>query len=179
MSALPAIARGSGAAGVHLVPDDSYLAAVQQLMRSARHRLLCSVFIVDLTPTDGGQFVVDDLLLLMAEASWRGADVRLLVGGSRDNIALAQTADAARARAQSLGLPCLWLSSRPVRGSHCKIVVADDALLTGSHNWSPGALAGAHQIQDSLCVWSPAVAQMAAHRFQRQWARAGGEHVAL
>jgi phosphatidylserine/phosphatidylglycerophosphate/cardiolipin synthase-like enzyme len=179
MTAPPPIPRGTAGADVHLVPDANYLAAVQQLMRGARHRLLCSVFIVDLTPTDQGRFVVDDLLLLMAEARWRGADVRLLVGGSRDNIALAETADAARSRALALGVPTVWLSSRKVRGSHCKIVVADDALLTGSHNWSPGALVGDLQTQDSLCVHSAAMAQMAVQRFHKQWTRAGGQHVAL
>lgn len=176
MSDHPLIPRGVGAAQVQLVPDQVYLHVLTSLMQKARNRLLCSVFIVDLTPTDDGRLVVDELLMLMAEAHWRGVDARLLVGGSRDNIALAETADAARARALSLKLPCRWLSSRRVRGSHSKIVVADDNVLTGSHNWSPGALVGDQQTQDSINVHASALARMAVQRFERQWRRAGDDN---
>jgi len=179
MSDATLIPRAAGAAQARLVSDQAYLDALITLMRGARHRLLCSVFIVDLTPTDAGRLVVDELLLLMAEARWRGADARLLVGGSRDNIALAETADSARTRALALGLPCRWLSSRNVRGSHAKLVLADDTVLSGSHNWSPGALVGDQQTQDSVCVSAAALARMAAQRFERQWRRAGDDHAAL
>ncbi len=178
MSGAP-IPRGVGPAPVTLLADLGYAQGLLQTLRAARERLWCSVFIVDLTPTDQGRLVVDELLLTLAEAAWRGADARLLVGGSRDNIALAETADAARARALALGLPCRWLSSRAVRGSHCKLVIADDTVLTGSHNWSPGALVGEQQTQDSLCVRSAALASLAAQRFERQWRRAGGGDAAV
>lgn len=176
--ALP-IRRAVQAARVQLVSDQDYLGAVERLVHGARERVLCSIFIVDLSPAESGRLVVDDLLLALAEARWRGADVRLLVGGTRDNIALAEAADAARARGLALGLPCRWLTSRGVRGSHCKIVLADDRVLTGSHNWSPGALLGETQTQDSVCVQSAALAALVAQRFERQWARAEDRDAAL
>lgn len=167
------------AARAALVSDTRYLATLLALAQRARTRLLCSVFIVDVTPTERGQLPVDDMLRAMADATWRGTDTRLLIGGSRNNIALAEAADAARARALELGLECRWLSGRAVRGSHTKIVVADERVLTGSHNWSPGALVGERQTQDSVLVKSPDLAMVLARRFETQWQRAEATHAAL
>lgn len=166
-------------ARAHLVSDGEYNPALLGLLDSARMRLLCSLFIVDITATPNGGLMVDDLLMHLADARWRGVDVRLLVGGSRDNIALAEAADAARARARALGIDCRWLSSRNVRGSHAKLVIADDTVLTGSHNWSAGALSGEHQTQDSVMVASRDLAAVLAQRFEAQWQRAEVPHAAL
>jgi phosphatidylserine/phosphatidylglycerophosphate/cardiolipin synthase-like enzyme len=173
------IATGVAPATVALVPDISYVNVVLSLAGHASQRLLCSVFIVDVTPTLDRTLHVDVLLESLAAAAWRGADTRLLIGGSRDNISLAEVADAARATARARGIPCRWLTSRAVRGSHAKMVIADDTVLTGSHNWSPGALAGNHQTQDSVLVASPDLAALLAARFEEQWQRAMEVHAAV
>jgi phosphatidylserine/phosphatidylglycerophosphate/cardiolipin synthase-like enzyme len=98
-------------------------------------------------------------------------DVRLLIGGSRTNFEIAEISDLARARALQLGIPCRWLTSRDVRGSHAKVVVADHETLVGSHNWSPGAF-GDDQTQDSLWVASADLAAYLASEFRTQWRRA-------
>jgi phosphatidylserine/phosphatidylglycerophosphate/cardiolipin synthase-like enzyme len=135
-------------------------------------RCLASIFIVDLSPARSGRLVVDDVLLALQEARFRGVDVRLVIGGSRENIEIAEIADLARARAIQLGLPCRWLTSTKVRGSHSKFLIADHEVLTGSHNWSPGALA-AGQTQDSLWLASSDLASYLASSFRGQWRRAG------
>lgn len=155
-----------------LVSDEAYLPELHALVAGAARSCLCSVFIVDLSPTRDRALAVDGVLRALAAARWRGVDVRLLVGGSRENLEIAETADVARARALALGIPCRWLTSRPGRGSHAKFVVADDRVLTGSHNWSAGAFGG--QVQDSVLVRSPDLAAYLASTFERQWAAAGG-----
>ncbi len=170
---------GASATGVSLVADAAYRQALQGLIASATARLLCSVFIVDTTMTRQRRLPVDDILQSLAEAAWRGVDARLLIGGSRDNIALAEVADAARTRAMAHGLPVRWLTSRKARGSHAKFVIADDAVLSGSHNWSPGALTGEQQTQDSLIVHSTGLCALLASRFETQWLRAQAPYVAV
>jgi phosphatidylserine/phosphatidylglycerophosphate/cardiolipin synthase-like enzyme len=175
MSATPPIPLAVGQALVRPIADQAYLPALLGLVAEARRRLLCSMFIVDVTPRLAGGFEIDDILGALAEARWRGVEVRLLIGGSRDNLALAEVAEAARARALTLGLSCRWLTSREVRGSHAKIVIADEHVLTGSHNWSPGAVAGSDQTQDSVLVRSADLAAVLTARFEAQWQRADPE----
>ena len=170
------LALGVSPAKVALVPDSSYYDTILSLASRAAQRLLCSVFIVDITLTADRGLHIDTLLEHLACAAWRGADTRLLIGGSRDNIALAEAADAARARALAHGIPSRWLTSSTVRGSHAKLVVADDTILTGSHNWSPGALSGNRQTQDSVLVDSRDLAALSAMRFEEQWLRAEATH---
>ena len=159
---------------VAAVADEKYGPVCRELIRSARRRCLCSIFIVDTWPWRDNDLVIDSLLIELASTAWRGVDVRLLIGGSRSNLRLAEVAAAARARARELGIVCRWLTSVPGRrGSHVKLVIADDDVLTGSHNWSSGAFDG--QLQDSVHVRSPALAAYLADTFEQQWTRTPAE----
>lgn len=162
-----AIPVGVRNARVRLVPDEQYLPELRSLIAGARQTCLCSLFIVDLTPKPWGRVLVDTVLGDLAAAYWRGVDVRLLIGGSRDNIEIAETANTARARARELGIPVLWVTSRPRRGSHAKLVVVDDFVLTGSHNWSAGAFV--NQTQDSVLVASKDLALYLTETFEQSW----------
>ena len=155
---------------VRLVSDDQYLPVLRSLIANATWRCLCSLFLADLSPAGDRELLVDSVLLELQEARWRGVDARLLIGGSRSNFEIAELSELARARALQIGLPCRWLTSKKVRGSHTKVVVADDAVLTGSHNWSVGAFTD--QSQDSLLVESADLAAYSAALFRRQWKRA-------
>jgi hypothetical protein len=156
---------------VRLVADGEYLPTLLSLVGSVSWRCLCSIFLVDLAPARDPSLLVDSVLFDLQEARWRGVDVRLLIGGSRTNFEIAELSELARARTLQLGIPCRWLTSRNVRGSHSKLVIADRRVLTGSHNWSPGAF-GDEQTQDSLLIDSPDLAAYLASEFRRQWRRA-------
>lgn len=155
-------------ARARLVADDEYLPQIRALVAGARQTCLCSMFIVDLTPRVHGRPIVDSVLADLAEARWRGVDVRLLIGGSRDNTEIAETADVARARALQFGIPVRWVTSHPRRGTHAKLVIVDDFVLTGSHNWSAGAFT--NQTQDSVLVASKDLALYLTAMFERSWA---------
>jgi phosphatidylserine/phosphatidylglycerophosphate/cardiolipin synthase-like enzyme len=145
---------------------------LRSLLAHAVQHLWCSLFIVDLLPLRDKKLGVDGILQELDAAVWRGVDTRLLVGGSRTNFTIAHIAELARARALELGVPCRWLTSKNVRGSHMKLVIADEYVLTGSHNWSAGAFGG-RQTQDSILIASADFAAYASRVFARQWARAG------
>lgn len=161
--------RGVAGGACRRITDDAYPSTLLSLIRSARCRVLCSVFIVD---TRGAHPVFTSLLDALEERVWAGLDVRVVVGGSRETYAIAESAAQSRAVLLGRGVPCRWLTARPGRrGSHAKLVVADDRVLLGSHNWSPGAFGG--QLQDSVLLDSPALAAHAAAWAVRQWNRAG------
>jgi phosphatidylserine/phosphatidylglycerophosphate/cardiolipin synthase-like enzyme len=162
---------GTTSAGVRFVPDDEYYPIARHLITQAHRTCLVSMFIIDLK---SGQFDRDakvfQLLKLVREASWRGAAAKVLIGGSRSNLLLAEVAEIARYVSLELGIACRWLTSQDVRGSHAKLVLSDQRILTGSHNWSAEAFT--NQTQDSVLIDSPALSAYLASYFESQWRRA-------
>jgi len=154
-----------------LVVDEHYRDALRCAIQSATRRCLVSMFIIDLksrcTINCVGE-VIDDL----EEAQWRGADVRVLIGGSRSTFAIAEAAAVAQDQLSARGIPNRWLTSiKGVRGSHAKVVIADETVMLGSHNWSPGAFF--RQTQDSIRIVSLPLAEYFAGQFEQQW---GADH---
>lgn len=168
---MAAFSTGVESSRAALVADLDYYAVARGLIRTSRDFCLGSVFIVDLTPARDPDLLVDSLLIDLQTAHWRGVDTRLLVGGSRTTHAITRVSHVAFARAHELGIPCRWLTNYPdVRGSHVKMLLADDRILTGSHNWSPGAFG--EQTQDSVLVTSSSLSSYLRSIFERQWQRA-------
>lgn len=167
---MSSIHAGVMGAKVKLVSDDTYHTTVKSLVENARYQCFCTLFIVDIDPVVDEDLLVDTVLFDLKAAQWRGCDTRLLIGGSRTNAAIAEFCLASKHRAEDLGIPCRLMASQDVRGTHVKMVVADQYVLTGSHNWSAGAFSG--QIQDSVLVESSALAAYMQMQFRRQWRRA-------
>lgn len=155
-------------ARVALVSDRRYERVLASLIRRARRRAWASIFMIDVTSPDARLRVLN-VLHDLADAQWRGVDVRVLIGGSRTNLEMAERSATALAVARRLGLPARWLTSRPARGSHAKYIIADDAVLLGSHNWSLSAFA--QSTQDSVIVRSVELAAYLGDAFAAQWAR--------
>lgn len=151
-----------------LLPDATYAPHLTNLVHGAGRRVLVSMFIVD---PYGASPAVLGLLDALEAAAWRGADVRVLIGGSRRTFDIASAAASGRAVLQERQVPCRWLTGTPVRGSHAKVVVVDDVAVVGSHNWSTSAFG--EQTQDSVRIDSAAVAGAMAAAFEGQWRRAG------
>lgn len=150
------------------VTDDRYAATLVKLIRGAKRRCLCSIFIIDFS---GEHPSFTDILEALEEAVWLGADVRIVIGGSRENYSIAERSASALAVFSDRGIPCRWLAAAPDRrGSHTKLVVVDDTVLLGSHNWSSGAFTD--QTQDSILIESAALAAYLSGLMNEQWLRA-------
>lgn len=167
MTALPAGVVDVPAA---LVSDTDYLPSLLGLIAHARARIDCSLFMVDLSPGPDGALAADDVLQALAGAAWRGVRVRLLLGGSRENLDILQASTAAWVRARALGLDTRLLASHKRRGSHVKLVIVDDWVLCGSQNWSHGAFFS--QTQDAILLSSDGLAAQLGALFAAQWGRA-------
>ena len=156
--------------------DAEYPIVLKKLIKGAKVRCLCSLFIVDPLPRKDSENRVYSLLMELRNAKWRGVDTRLLIGGSRTNVAIAELSQFSRDLGNSLGVPSCWLTGKKQRGSHVKMVIIDDNVLMGSHNWSPGAFL--NQTQDSLIVQSAAFAEVQSVFFEKQWKRGEYENLA-
>lgn len=162
---------GVQSASASLISDDSYYNVVKQLFEHATKCCLASVFIVDLNAHDDPDIKILQILKTLQDAVWRGIEVKLLIGGSVENLAIAESCHIARDVAGSLGIDCRLLANETRRGSHSKLVTVDDYILSGSHNWSQAAMS--KQIQDSLLMKSSAMAAYMRTVFYQQWTRAG------
>lgn len=160
-------------AEVQAVPDADYHPRAVALIRSARRHCLSSMFIIDHGLTGNSFARVDDLLVELAAAHWRGVDTRLVVGGSRDNVLIRGSSLLAQARARTLGVPVRLAAATKGAASHLKLVLVDDTLLTGSHNWGAGMLGS--QVQDSVLVRSATLAATLRDAFDGQWAETAAE----
>lgn len=151
-----------------LVADEEYPVMVREMLSGARRRCLVSMFIVDAGSRSES---MNSIVLALEAALWRGLDVRIVLGGSRTNLRIAEATAGAAQVFHDRSIPSRWLTAQQWRGSHAKIVIVDDFVLVGSHNWSVGAFSGQHQ--DSVRVDSPALAAYFTALFDAQWLRAG------
>ena len=174
---------GVTGARVRLVPDAAFGPVLGTLVRSARQAVLASYFLVDVSPYRGPALLVDEILGELESALWRGVDVRVLLGGSRDNPDILETCMGAGLRLRQRGIPFRLITARGVEPgttgaaaaaalltSHAKFTVADDFSLVGSHNLSGTSLT--IETQDSLVVESAALAAYLSGEFERQWVAA-------
>lgn len=159
-----------GAAEGRLVHDGDYAEELTRMIRLAHERVWCSLFLIELDTQLDPQLRVPEILRQLASARWRGVDVRLLIGGSRSNLLIAEASATATMIARQLGIPTRGLGHTGKRGSHVKLAVADDWVLSGSHNWSRGAFGG--QVQDSVAIHSKDLAAYLSNLFLAQWQRA-------
>ena len=125
-----------------LLSDGNYVSFASRTFGDSKSRILASVFIIDPRVGDAPEPHVFNLLIA-CQLAW----------------------DLCRA----LGLDARWLTAMDTRGSHMKLVVADDTVIVGSHNWSAGAFDG--QSQESVAIRSPSLAAVCARTFENQWNR--------
>ena len=151
--------------------DDAYAEVALAMIDAAKQRCAASVFIVDPDPDEDAGLLVDSLLLALAAATWRGVSVQLIVGGSLVNVRIRSACLLAMRRAAQLGIDCRLGAVQQARSDHAKVLVADDKVLLGSHNWSPGALTD--QTQDSVIIHDAALASHHHSRFAQRWADIG------
>jgi len=112
-----------------------------------------AVFIIDPRPEEDAAGTVRLVLDALVRARWRGVDVRVLVGGSSRTPAIELAGRVARRYLQSQGVPCRqFVGRRGETSLHSKYVVADDAVVVGSHNWTRRALVSDDEL--SLAVTS-------------------------
>jgi phosphatidylserine/phosphatidylglycerophosphate/cardiolipin synthase-like enzyme len=169
----PRTHRASPGGQVVPLPSQDLLPYLIGLCGSAHRRLLVAVFIIDPRPEEDASGTVRLVLDALVRARWRGVDVRVLVGGSSRTPAIELAGRVARGYLQSRGVPCRqFVGRRGETSLHSKYVVADDAVVVGSHNWTRRALVSDDEL--SLAVTSPPLAAALRVVFERDWGRAGG-----
>lgn len=150
--------------------NDNYYSFLFDAVNRSRKALWASVFIIDMRIREDVDLQVRQILELVSYAHWRGVDVRILLGLSdiRDihnaNLTTAFFLD-------SNEVPVRLFQSTRKSGTHSKyMLVDDDMLILGSHNWTHNAFF--NHMNSSLAVESPDMAYSLRQRFITNWEHA-------
>ncbi len=154
-----------------------YLYGTIAFIRRARERILVTQFIVDADPRHDVDREVRHLCHLLAEARWRGVDVRVLLNSFQRDDGTWEWNWAAADFLSANGVPTRWFAAgegSPRSTLHSKYTVFDGAIVTvGSHNWSSNAFRSS---QESACaVDSPGLAMLLRSSFESAWGRASDD----
>ncbi len=153
--------------GVARVSDGEYHRTLLDLIRHSVGQCVCDIFIVDHELDRDPDLRVDRILVELAAAAWRGVETRLMIGGSRHVPAIRGATLLAWARARDLGVDARLASATKDGSSHVKLVIADDRVLTGSHNWTRGMFGD--ETQDSVLLEGSALAAALRTYFIDKW----------
>jgi phosphatidylserine/phosphatidylglycerophosphate/cardiolipin synthase-like enzyme len=128
-----------------------------------------SMFLIDIRRAFDPEREVRALLHALEESMWRGVDVRILIGDSRQVVQLREMNMVALAylRAKRLTVRTHPLT-RP-GGTHDKYLVIDHSVVVlGSHNWIEECFN--QTAEDSLAVVSPDLNRRLSQQFLATWA---------
>lgn len=153
-----------------LLFDEDYGLVMLDAVNRARRRILATQFLVEMRPAFDIERHVQMHCRALAQAHWRGVDVRVVLSNFLTDPGLDVNAIATR-----------WLKARgvPVRyyrpraggrreGMHSKIFVADaDLAIVSSHNWTPGAFDSNREA--AVMVRSRETASRLAETFEGFW----------
>jgi phosphatidylserine/phosphatidylglycerophosphate/cardiolipin synthase-like enzyme len=164
--------RFTGAQAARL-DDREYFAFALASIESAQRRILVSQFLFDLRPIADARGQVLELAMALAARRRLGLDVRVLVCGQVETVALGLANLAAGILLASHGVPVrrVFDVDAQRKGSHAKFVVCDDLAMVGSQNWTNDGFND--NIEDGVMLSGPPV-QLLEAEFERLWAIAGG-----
>lgn len=146
-----------------------YLPFVLERIHQARKRIWGSIFVVDARLHADPARCVRTLLDTLAAAGKRGVDLRLLIGSSTSSAAIFVANATSAMVMQDLGIPVKSFNAG--KSGHSKyLLIDDDWVLLGGHNWTGGSLE--RHIDSSVALRSPALRSTLAREFSGHW-RAG------
>ncbi len=147
--------------------NDDYYYYLMGKINNAKYRVYASIFIINSLISKDVELKVRDLIKNLAYAKWRNVDVRIIFGNSKN--CEIKTANETTARyMHSLGISVKQYESLFRSSLHSKYVIIDDELIIlGSHNWSNGAFA--KNLEDSVAIYSKELNTILNDEFHKLW----------
>lgn len=159
--------RFAGATATRIAERD-YYDLLMACVTSARRRLHASIFLFDARPVRDPRGYVLDLVTALAERRRLGVDVRVLLTGQVETLALGVANVATGILLESYGVPHrrLFKVDATRTGSHAKFALIDEVAIIGSQNWTDDAFND--NIEDAVLLRGAALDPLEAE-FARLW----------
>lgn len=148
--------------------NNDYFIFLKQAINRAQKQIFVVIFIVDVRLKKDYQRSVRALVAELEYATWKGLDVRVVIGLSRNRTGHLASLTSALYM-QELGISVRLFRPTNTDGIHCKFVLIDNnCLVTGSHNWTNNSFyinqeasvavmsdqAVTHMINDFEVIWA-------------------------
>ena len=147
--------------------NSDYHFFLQQELCKARRQILVAMFLINVRLRSDPWRTVRGLILELENASWKGLDVRVMLGVSRNKSGRLASLTTAYYM-QELGIPVRLFRPANTDGLHCKFVVIDgECVVIGSHNWTHTAFYFNREV--SIALRSRAAVNQLAGDFEALW----------
>lgn len=152
---------------IDVLHDAGYNVAVHDALADAKRRVWINMFYIGVAPRVDSQFHSRRLLELVAEKAEDCLNVKVLLG-TQDLTSPLEIQNGLLAHHWGQRFPVRFFSWDRRRYSHAKyLLVDDDIVILGSHNWSTRSLAFGRD--DSVRVVSQDLATFLSNDFHRKW----------
>lgn len=164
--------RFAGAEAVRIAERD-YHDLLMSCVADARCRIHASIFLFDARPVRDPRGHALELVHALAERRRLGMDVRVILTGQVDTVALGVANVATGILLESLGVPHrrVFAPGGGRTGSHAKFALIDDLAIVGSQNWTDDAFND--NVEDAVLLRGTALDPLE-DEFRRLWSTAKG-----
>ena len=137
-------------------------------IEQAQNRIWANIFIVNALQGDDPELAVRNLCKLLGAATYRGVDVRILVGDSNRTIPIKGSNFVSASLMKLYKVRVQKVKSTERSSTHDKFVLIDnDLVLVGSHNWTHRAFNLSEE--DSIGVYSEDLSKRMRDQFLQEW----------
>ena len=148
--------------------DQQYYHYLLNKIHTAKKSVDAAIFIINTRGGDDTKRLVRKLLKELFYAKWRGIDIRIIVGHSLKTVSIDYQDRISFRYLSKNGIPVKFSNPPDDYSLHSKYVIIDDDLvITGSHNWSPNAFSVSKE--DSITIYSSDVAIKFKTEFEDLW----------
>lgn len=134
---------------------------------NARKRIWATIFIVNPIVKDDEYRAIRTFLKTLNYAQWKNVDVRILLGTSAaSDIQIAN--DTAYQYLVNLEIPVRRFVGKSLHSKY--VIIDDDIIVVGSHNWTPGAVSSHNE--DSIVLYSKELNIILCEEFLINWEEA-------
>lgn len=147
--------------------NSDYYTYLTGRIRAAKRRVFASVFIINVHRAQDPDLRVRHLLRTLRIAAAQAIDVRVVVGDSSGTMGIRETNEVARRLMVLWNIRCRKHLLTGDHSMHEKVVIVDDVVMVGSHNWTHRAFGESEE--ESLAVESPHLVLRMEQLFLDQW----------
>lgn len=151
-----------------ILSDSDYYDYLLEKIRSAQKNIDATIFIVNIRRYFDREKLVRNLLDELIYANWRGIDLRIIIGRSKNTPEIDIQCRVAHRYLQQNGVQVKFGNPSDDYSLHSKYVIIDDRLvIAGSHNWSSNAFSESDE--DSVAIYSEDVTIKFKKEFEELW----------
>jgi phosphatidylserine/phosphatidylglycerophosphate/cardiolipin synthase-like enzyme len=147
--------------------NENYHYYLLEKIKKAKYRIYATSFIINSLIKNDVELKIRNLIKVLAYAKWQNVDVKIMFGNSQ-NSTISTANETTAHYMKELGLSVKRYESSYRKSLHSKyVIIDDDLIMIGSHNWSEGAFSKHNEY--SIAVYSKELNTILNDEFHKLW----------